>query len=221
MCGYSKVSEFFVAGKASVFIMKNTARAISLMLCLVMIFSFAACKKKGNESDEIDGTTAYTTTEVDKISRNRTVSFELPLSIIGEKYQDDLDAYCEANGFISATLNKRSQTVKIKMKSFSHELLLANIGMSVLKSINQVASSKQYPSVKEIKKVNTDDFSEVTILVDKKQYKKDGDSAPYIIGQSCLLYQLYTGTNDFKCTVTVKDKKTNEVIDTKVYTDKD
>ncbi|MCM1544464.1 MAG: hypothetical protein NC110_04110 [Ruminococcus sp.] len=200
--------------------MKKTTRVISLIICLFMLFSFAGCKKEEANNDANESTVA-STTEEDKVAKNRTVKFELPIGMIDKKYRNDLDAYCEANGFISAKLNKRTQTVTIKMKSFSHELLLGNIGMTVLKSINEIASSKKYPSVKQIKKINTDDFSEVTILVDSRQYKKDGDSAPYVIGQSCLLYQLYAGVKNYSCTVNVVDQKTNQVIDQKVYTDKD
>ncbi|MCM1365498.1 MAG: hypothetical protein NC122_09195 [Faecalibacterium sp.] len=202
--------------------MKKMTRIASLVLCVIMMFSFVACRNQTEaETDEGVSTVTEKVTEKEKVKKNRTVSIELPLSVIDEKYQNDLDAYCEDNGFISAKLNKRTQTVSIKMKSFSHELLLSNVGMKVLKSINEVASSKEYKCVKEIKSVNTDDFSEVTILVDKKKYEKNGISAAFVIGQSCLLYQLYTEEPSYNCTVNVIDKKTNQLIDKRIYTDKD
>lgn len=202
--------------------MKKVLSLLCIVFCFALIFSFAACRnKKENQNNETVNGTTIAETDPEKIKKNKTIKLELPLNLIDEKYRDDLDAYCEANGFISAKLNKKSQTVTIKMKSFSHELLLSNIGLSVIKEINSVASSKKYASVKKIKSIDTDNFDKVTIAVDKNKYKKEGDIGAYVIGQSCLLYQLYSGAKDCSCSVVVTDNKTGKTIETKTYTNKD
>jgi len=198
--------------------MKKFLRVISLILCIVAVLSFAACKKQDNSASTQHGSYEQ---ETEKGNIKDTVKLVLPVEAIEEEYRNDLDAYCEKFGYDSAKLNKKNGTVTLKMPQFSYELLLKNIGMDVLKSINEVASSGKYPCVKAVSDIKTDDFSKVTILVNKKKYKKEGDTAPYIIGQSCLLYQLYAGNEEYLCNVTVVDNKTKQVIETKTYTNND
>lgn len=189
-------------------------KVLSLVLLFVLIFCFASCGRTQPE-------TLVQQTEETTGSLKDTVTVNLPITLIDEEYQNDLKAYCERYGYISAKLNDDGQSVQIKMNKFSHELLTTEIGLKVLQQIADITDSGDYPYVKKLVKVDRDNFKQVVISVDAQGYKKAGTMAPYIIGQSCLLYQAYDDTDDYRCEVTVTDEKTNKIIDTLIYTDKD
>lgn len=189
-------------------------KIISIALIFCLAFCFVSCNKSVTN-------TLQQQTEAPKGDLKDTVTINLPITFIDSEYQDDLKGYCEKYGYISAKLNSDGQSVQIKMNKFSNELLKTEIGLKVLKQISAITDSGDYPYVKKLVKVDRDNFREVIISVDKKEYKKAGTIAPFIIGQSCLLYQAYDSTDDYRCEVTVVDEKTNKVIDTLVYTDKD
>lgn len=189
-------------------------KALCLFLCFLMLFSFAACNKSSSYAGSKGAQDA------EKASLEDTVEISIPLDAIEEKYQNDLDAYCKYYGYESATLNKRKGTVTVVMNAFTHELLLSRIGMQVVKAIYEVEDNKDYPYVNKIESYDSENFSKVVLSVDASTYKK-GAMAPFVIGQSCLLYQLYTPSDKYKCEVEVIDKDTKEVIETLVYTDKD
>lgn len=189
-------------------------KVLSLILIFILAFSFAACGKVQSE-------TLVQQTEKPTGSLKDTVTVNLPITLIDEEYQNDLKAYCEKYGYHSAKLNRDGQSVRITMNKFSHELLTTEIGLKVLQQISDITDSGDYPYVKELVRIDRDNFREVVISVDAKEYKKAGTMAPYIIGQSCLLYQAYDDTDDYRCEVTVTDEKTNKIIDTLIYTDKD
>lgn len=189
-------------------------KILSLVLIFCLAFCFASCSKSVTK-------TLDQPTEAPTGSLEDTVTINLPITFVDSEYQDNLKGYCEKYGYISAKLNDDGQTVQIKMNKFSNELLKTEIGLKVLKQISEITDSGDYPYVKKLVKVDRDNFREVIISVDKKGYKKAGTMAPYIIGQSCLLYQVYDSTDDYRCEVTVVDYKTNKVIENLVYTDKD
>lgn len=190
-------------------------KILSVVLILTAVFfCFASCGKA-------QPATLSQQTEESTGSLKDTVTVNLPITFVDEEYQDNLKAYCEKYGYISAKLNDDGQTVKIKMKKFSHELLTTEIGLKVLQQISSVTDSGDYPYIKKLVRIDRDGFKQVVISVDAEEYKKAGTMGPYIIGQSCLLYQAYDDTDDYRCEVTVTDEKTNKIIDTLVYTDKD
>lgn len=197
---------------------------LSLILCAVLLFSFAACSKGDGKPDD-DLPTLFpeeTTTKAKKAGLDDTVKIRLPITMLEPQYQKDLDAYCEKFGYDKAKLSRDGETVEITMNAFSHDLLLTQIGLKVMNSIAKVTDSGEYPSIKELKEIDRDNFSRVVVTVDKSTYRKDGSrTGIFIIGQSCLLYQAYTVNNDYRCEVVAVDEKTNEIVETKVYTNTD
>ncbi|MGN1443763.1 MAG: hypothetical protein ACI4XE_07935 [Acutalibacteraceae bacterium] len=189
-------------------------KIISLVLIVCLAFCFVSCSKSVTQT--LDQPTEAPTGDL-----KDTVTINLPITFVDSEYQDNLKGYCEKYGYISAKLSDDGQSVQIKMNKFSNELLRTEIGLKVLNQISNITDSGDYPYVKKLVKVDRDQFREVIISVDQKEYKKAGTIAPYIIGQSCLLYQAYDSTDDYRCEVTVVDYKTNKVIDTLVYTDQD
>lgn len=169
------------------------------ILCLILValslFSFTACNKK-----------------VD------TVTVNLPAMFVGDTDKDSLKSYCEANGYISGTYNKKSDTVALVMTENAYSLQLVSIGMKVIKSMYNVLDEGTFPYFKEIKSYS-DDFTQVKIVVDGEAYKADKTSSllAMTIGETCLMYGMYTVNDDPKCTVIVLDGETNVVLDTKTF----
>ncbi|MDD6527751.1 MAG: hypothetical protein PUF31_08150 [Oscillospiraceae bacterium] len=189
-------------------------KIISSVLVICLMFCFASCGR--SVPDTLEQPTEAPTGDL-----KDTVTVNLPISFVDSEYRDNLEGYCKKYGYNSAKLSDDGQTVEIVMNQFSNELMKTDIGMQVLKKISEITDSGDYPYVKELVKVDKDHFREVIISVDQKGYKKAGTSAPFMIGQYCLLYQAYDSTDDYRCEVTVVDYKTSKVIDTLVYTDKD
>lgn len=198
---------------------KNLKRMLCAGLCLLLLFSFASCGERGGDPSSAIKITA---TSGDGDLKD-TVKITIPLSFVDEEYHDNLDAYCEKYGYISAKLNKKDETVTVKMNEFSHKLLLTQIGMKVIQSIYNIAEGGEYPYVKAIDSYDDKNFSEVVVSVDRKKYEADKTSSlmPFALAQCCFVYQAYTESTDYKCTVTVADAKTKDIISTKTYTDKD
>lgn len=191
----------------------------AVVLCAVIVI---AVSFSGRGNAQPAGNDAQKTEQSkESADLDETVKVQLPLAAIDEEYRNNLDAYCEKYGYTSAKKNGSDGSVTIKMSKFSYELLLTQVGLKVITAVYEVAESGDFPCVKSIEKLDTENFREAVIRVNKSKYLAEGKDAPYTVGQSCLLYQVYDGSTDYKCEVTVVDNKTGEVIETLTYTDKD
>lgn len=186
---------------------------LCLALCLLFLFSFAACKGNRNSAEEAAGSAAPTISD-------KSLSLSVPLSAIDEELRNDLDGFCKKYGYESATLGEDGKSVNVVVNEFNYKLKMTNRGMEAIKGIYAVAEdSKTYPYVAGIESYDDKDFREVVLLVSKKKYDSDPSKelAAFSIGQSCLLYQAYSTLTDYECKVIIKDKSTKEVIETKTY----
>ncbi len=191
---------------------KNMKNFLCLLLCILFVFSFAACKKSETTSAE--------NSSGNPVNLDETVSIAMPIELVDEEYRSNLDGFCKKYGYESATISEDGKSVNIVANEFNYKLKMTNTGMETIQSVYAVAEdSKTYPYVKGIESYDDKNFKEVTLLVDKKKYDADPSKelAAYSIGQSCLTYQAYSTLTDYECKVTIKDNKTKEVIDTKTY----
>lgn len=195
---------------------KIPTRILCILTAVLILFSFAACTGRTQQTLNENGEVQLTTSNV-----NKTVKIELPLSVLSEEDINDIDSYCERHGYISAKINKRSQTVTVTMKELSYDLLTGEIGMEVIKTIYSFENNDDYPYFNKVESIDKEHFSKVVFSVDSKLYKENSAAAAYNIGQSCLLYQLYEGSGKYKVDIEIIDKDTKEVIDTRTYTDKE
>lgn len=194
-------------------------KIISVLLVVLLLFSFAACGKRNGDSSAAN---ASGSSETEKASTKGTVKVSFPLSLLGEEDRNDLDAYCEKYGFKSAKVNSDG-TVTIKMSSLSRDLLLTQIGMESIQGIYSVAESGAFPYVKKIKSFDDKNFAEVSVLVNRAKFSS-ADSALVMkltIAQSCLTYQAYAEIEEPKVKITVIDNKTKETIEEKEFTNSD
>lgn len=194
-------------------------KIVCIFLCALILFSLASCTKTKTVTG--DAPVVTTTEKTQKEDFDDMVKIKLPLAVIDQEYQNDLDGYCQQYGYKSAKLDEKTQIVTVKMTKLAYDLLMTKIGIQVIRAVYQVQEGGEYPCIKEIVSLDEKNFKSVVVSVDGDEYKKDGDVAIYVIGQCCLLYQLYASDGEYKCEVVVNDAKTGELIESKVYTDKD
>lgn len=164
-------------------------RLVCAVLCISVFFSLTSCGKA------------------------KDVKITLPALFLNEAEKKDLPGYCEVNGFISAELDEKKDKVTVTMSKSTHDVLLVRMGMQVMSSISKLIRSDTFPYFTEIGEY-ADDFSSVTVKVNGEKYKNDSTSSllPMTVGESCLLYLEYTTAKKPKCTVTVADDKTGEIL---------
>lgn len=166
-------------------------KAVALFLCLIAVLGLVACS-------------------------GDTVKVEIPALFLNEQELSNLDEYASINGYLSAEYNQKSDTVTLKMTKFSYDLQLTSMGMTVLKSLNEMVESDTFPYLKSID-TYSDDFSEITVLVDAEAYNADSTRSllSMSVGETALMYGVYTTKKKPTCTVTVKDAKTGSVLEEK------
>ncbi len=216
---------------------KSVKNAICLALVLVMVVLFAACSKKEDKgplfaytdadgkvvtgyAEDIDTQKDDGEEKDDNGNKNpdKKISITMPLVFLGEEYINDVDSYCEVNGFIKGKINEKDQTVTITMRALTHDLFLVKIGMQVMSNIGGVVDSGDYPYVKELESYS-DNFDEIVMLVDGKKYEADQQHSllPYYLGECGMYYQVFTTENEYECTVKIKDAKSGKIIDEQHY----
>lgn len=196
---------------------------LSLALILAVLLSFAAC---GNKDDKQTQEGTAITVNLDETKKSEAkektgekdvIKIEVPLALIEEEYQNNLDAYVQKYGYISAKKTAKN-TVTLKLSGRAHSLLLSRMGMTIMKEIGNILDSGDYPYFKKIGTYN-DDFSYMVLLVDGKAYKKDSTAnfLPYVVSECCMYYQFYTTRTKYECEIVVADQNTNEVIYRNTY----
>lgn len=199
--------------------------AVAILVILIGIIVADEVNKK-EESETITYVSTYyengkehtTVVEASVKDPNAPVKFTMPISHLDEKDRKNLDAFCKKNNYDSCVINEDKKTFTVTMKAMTHDFMLTNIGMQVIKSVTSVFDSKEYPFVKELGGYN-DNFSEITLLVDKESYAKSNNKEDLLqhVASCGIYYQLYTVENQYKCLVMIKDIETKELIDAQTY----
>lgn len=196
-------------------------KTLCLVLCFIFAFSFVSCKKGDDETttNPDPWVIPEQSTEPRK-DPNEDVIINIPLSLIDKEYHNNLDAYVQNHGYISAVLED-NETVTIKMRALSHSILLARTGTMVMKEIGAIIDSGDFPYVVDLGEYSRD-FSYITLLVKGKEFKKaDTSLLPYMLAECAMYYQLFTTNTQHKSEIVVADHETKEILFQKTYTDKD
>ncbi|MED4229396.1 hypothetical protein, partial [Neobacillus cucumis] len=147
-----------------------------------------------------------------------SVTLTLPASMFEGQNIDQVIADAQKKG-IKATKNADG-SVTYKMSKAQHKEMIQEMKKSVIETINDTKSGKDYSSIKDI--TYNDDFSEFTLIVNKSDYENSMDGFAVLgLGMSGMMYQLFTGVKpeDYKVTIDVKDEATQKVFDQVVYPD--
>lgn len=150
-----------------------------------------------------------------KPSYDTKITVTLPIEVVDKKYGDDLEAFAEAKGYFSIE-KKGDSHVKIRMREYSYRLLLTSVGMETVSGIGYAVDSGDYPFVIRLAKYS-DDFSELIFTVDKDEYAKAENKDEFfsLMAVYSLYYQEYTEDNKGVCRITVCEKDTNILIETR------
>ena len=130
------------------------------------------------------------------------------------KYQNDLQLYCDANGFKSYTADEANGTVTFKMTAAAHNTFLSALRFEMSKIFSSLINT--YPFFDQFI-ANNMEYTDVSIRVDKKAYQKDSNSGfivDYVASLCMNSYQIFLTTTDYHCTIKIIDKDTGDIIET-------
>ena len=209
----------------------------SIILCLVLVFSFVGCGKtdSGVESniatdapaadpvqsapEEVtEAPTEETAPPVIDTDENLlTVEITFPASFFEgtDMSTFDADAYAKEQGFISAKVNDDDSLV-VTMSKKKHAELLAETATALDTNFATLIEAEDTPYIKEI--THNDDFTLVTMKVDRDAYENALDFTPFIIGMSVSYYQMLLDM-EYRVEIVTVDTATGDTIASVVYPD--
>ena len=148
-----------------------------------------------------------------KPSAMKEITF--PSSLFEGEEDFDPDAYAEEQGFEKAVFNEDG-TLTVTMTQAKYEELLSETSAEMEKNFAEMVDSEDTPYIKEI--THNDDFSSVTVKVDRDAYESTFDFTPFAIGVTVSFYQTILEM-DIHCEINMVDVDTGDVIKTTVYPD--
>lgn len=192
----------------------------SIILSLLLILSFAGCAQSGADSTAGNDTGSATETTAAKIETDEkllSVDITLPASMFeGQDMSSfDADAYADEQGFLSAKVNEDG-SITVTMTKAKHKELLDEMAKSLDTTFAEFVNGKDTAYIKEI--THNDDFTTVTMKVDKAAYENAFDFTPLAIGMSVAMYQAFTET-EYHVEISIVDAATGETINSITYPD--
>lgn len=210
-------------------------KLICILAALLTLLSLAACSKSTSTptdstaattqdgvvfySHDEDGTLVSEVVTTTKFSGTTDPTSEITVTVpasyintLDLQYQNDLQLYCTKKNYISFTKNEETGEVTFKMTASVYNSTLAEQRRHILNTLLPLVESETYPWFHTY--IPNTDYSEVTIKVDKKGYKKTDSSllAEYIADLCIYSYQVLLTDSPRSCTVTVVDSQTGDEI---------
>lgn len=213
-------------------------KVLTIILSIIILSMFASCGETKTSSNDVTTTTTTNTTtakatqttelattikETTKKSlkaqknNNDTVSIDIPASLIGKNATDKLTDEQKNNGFKKAVVNKDG-SVTYTMDSQKYVTFLKEYQNTVAESLDKIKTDGNYKSIKKVD--YNDNFSEITLTVDKAKFENGMDSVAIMqAGISAAMYQAFdiNSNSKSKTTINVKDSKTGKVFKTEKY----
>ena len=203
--------------------MKKTV--IAVLCAVLVIVALTVFLKKDKPDDttpttvsatEDEATEAYSAYEPEGGTKDpeKLVKITMPLSMYDAENQCDTGGFFKKSSYEKCEVNKSQKTFTVTVKSITHDFMLSNVGLQVIKALGYMLDSGDYPYIKQLGNYNSD-FSEIEIIVDATGYRLSSDAkgALEFVADCGIYYQLYTTQNSYSCKVTAKDIETGKVID--------
>lgn len=192
----------------------------AILLALALTLSFAACAQKPNNAATGNDNGSTTESEPDKIEADEkllTVDITLPASMFEDQDMAafDADAYTKEQGFLSTKVNEDG-SVSVTMTKSKHNELLTEMATSLDSTFAEFVNAEDTAYIKEI--THNDDFTAVTMKVDKAAYENALDFTPFVIGVSVAMYQAFVET-EYHVDITIVDAASGDTIKTISYPD--
>ena len=178
--------------------------ALALALCIML----AACGPGGSSTTGNENSAPSKENE-------KPIEITLPASLFSDSENFDPDAYAEEQGFLSAVQNEDG-TVTIKMTKAKYQEELDEMENSLEEDFSELVKGEDTPYIEEI--THNDNFSLVTVKVDREGYENAMDMTSFAIGLSVSFYQMFLEM-EYRCQVDIVDSANGEVIKSTVYPD--
>jgi hypothetical protein len=191
-------------------------KVIMFLLALTLLSACSSEDTNQKESDKDSGKKEESV-EVDKKLFN--VEITLPASMFEDKNFETIQADAKENGIKEVTKNEDG-SITYKMSKSVHKELLKDIATSIEESVEEMKTSEDYVSIKDI--THNDSFSTFTVVVDQAAYENSMDGfATLTLGMSGMMYQLYNGVSedDYSVKINLEDKTSGKTFDEVVYPD--
>ena len=194
--------------------MKRKLFALFLIVSIIL----CGCSAKPVAGGENNGsTTNSVSTKIETDEKLLSVEIILPASLFEDEDMTNFDAnsYANEQGFSSATLNTDG-SVTVTMTKAKHKELLKETADSLENVFLGFVNGEGTSYIKDIS--HNDNFTTVTMKVDKAAYENAFDLTPIAIYLSVSMYQALT---EVECHVDVciVDVDTGETIETITYPD--
>ena len=192
-------------------------KRVILLVLAVCVLAASGCSTGGvSTSGEVTDTASRGGVNVQE-NDDRTIEISLPISLMSEGATEELTQEEKDNGFLTKVIT--DDAVKYTIKKSKYDAFMKDYKKTVEESLDKMITDGTYPSVQEIR--HTDDFGEITILVDKTSYENSFTDQFVILGAglSGALYKAFAITSDPTCTVIVQDKESKAELARVVYPD--
>ena len=209
----------------------------SIILCFVLVLSCVGCGKTASDAADNTATEApvadpvqdapeeatevpveeTVSQTVDTDEKLLTVDITFPASFFEgtDMSTFDTDAYVKEQGFISAKINDDGSMI-VTMSKSKHKELMDEMVTTLETNFAELVEAEDTPYIKEI--THNDDFSLVTVKVDRKAYENAFDLTPFIIGLSVSSYQMFLDM-EYHVEIVMVDVDTGDTINSTVYPD--
>ena len=192
----------------------------SIILAVLLILSFAGCAQTGADSttgNDNGSSTETTSAKIETDEKLLSVDITLPASMFeGQDMTNfDADAYANEQGFSAAKVNEDG-SITVTMSKTKHKELLEEMAISLETNFAEFVNGENTPYIKEIS--HNDDFTAVTMKVDKAAYESAFDFTPLAIGMSVAMYQAFIET-EYHVEISIVDVATGETINSTTYPD--
>lgn len=194
--------------------MKRNLIALFIIIALLVCGCSAAPATGGEDnSTTTESNSGKIETDVNLLS----VDITLPASMFEDEDMTtfDADAYASEQGFKSAKVNADG-SVTVTMTKAKYKEKLKEIADTIDDSFKEFVNGETTPYIKEI--THNENFTAVTMKVDKDEYENTFDFTPLAIGISASMYQAFTET-EYHVEISIVDAATGAVINSITYPD--
>ena len=147
------------------------------------------------------------------------VELTLPAEFFDGQTPEEIEVSAKEQGVKEVKINEDG-TVYYKMSKSDHKKMMNELETSIKESMDELVTSGDAPSFKEIK--YNKDFTEFDVTVDREAFENSMDAFMiFTFAMSGSFYNAFDGENmdELKITVNLIDAATNEVFDTTVFPD--
>ncbi len=194
-------------------------KLLALCLCFVFLFCLCGCASNDENIKADDKPVVLNPEEVIKVN----LDVSLYENLICQKFEFSLSEAQKLDNFITLTKNDDGNAVfTIKRKDYnSFKKALLDSRKDIFEGYNEAAAENNIVRVEY-----NADITSITVYVDKNVYNPEIKINPeYLKAYNCIsgcgrnatLYHMYYLEKIEKCTVTVKDEKSGEIIETQTY----